>query len=388
MELSRTFRIVCLVLALILAGVTAILIWFANTVRDYPAPPRIQAPLDRAPDRSVLITRATAPIIAIRDRLEEAVPRTLVRLDERIEECVPREEVRVAGLDLFKTPKLGCKLVGTITRGAITLGGSGRVLSARLTINADIEVQDLGDIIKREKVTAAANVTVLAQLSVDPNWRLKPNVDLAYTWKTKPGVQVMGQRITFAKSADKALAKSLSQLERQIEAEIRTIDLRGEVEKVWREAHTTLSINRENPPIWMRIDPKNLGAGSLSVNGQEIAAELMLEADLQLEVGAEPSSPTPTMLGANAGAPAEADSKSSTADSEPSSCQSTLSRNTSPWITVLIVVAGGAALSSRCNVRSRATSARSSSLRSTLTSRSARRTPIASSPKRLGAGSA
>lgn len=301
--LSRTFKIVLLVLALSLAAVAALMIWASNAVTDYPTPPRLDAPLDRAPDRSTLVTRATAPLAAVRDRLEKAVPRTLVRLDERVEECVPREEVRVAGLDLFKTPKLSCKLVGTITRGAITLGGSGRVLRARVPVSARIEVQDLGDIIKRETVTAAASVIISARLDVDQRWRLDPDVDLAYRWTTKPGTEVLGQRITFTKPADKALAKSLAKIERQIEGEIRTIDLRGEVEKVWREGHTTLSINREKPPVWMRLTPRELGAGALNVDGTRIATELMLVAEMQLEVGEQPEAPTPTKLGANIGTP-------------------------------------------------------------------------------------
>lgn len=285
------------------ALVIAFLVWSANTYTRYPAPPRVETTLGGAPDPSILVTQVSAPLSAVRAALEEALPVRLVTIDERVPECVPKEQVRVAGLNLFETPSLSCTLKGTITRGAITLDGNGQTLRARVPITARIDVIDLGDIIKRETVTAAANVTLAAALDVRPDWTLGSRVKLRYAWTKAPGVEVLGQRITFTRAANKALAKSLAGVEAKIRAEIRKIDLRKEVAKVWRDGHTALSINRENPPVWMRVTPSEVGAGALRVSGAQVTAEVMLAAGLELVVGERPAPTEPTALGANVGAP-------------------------------------------------------------------------------------
>ena len=266
-----------------------------------PVPPRVENELKLDVAESVVVTRATASIGTIRNKLETALPTTLVTLDKRLEECVPKHQVKALGLKLFKTPRLGCNLVGEITRGPITLGGSGSVLRARVPIEARIEVQDLGDIIKRETVTAAADVTVSARLSVGPDWTINSELDLSYIWTTEPGIDFAGQRITLTGPADAELAKSLDDIERELEGEIRKVDLRSEIEKAWREGHDTVSINRENPPVWMRITPREVGAGSLSVSRSDIAADLMVGAALELMVGDRPEPAEPGPLGANIG---------------------------------------------------------------------------------------
>ncbi|MEL6486891.1 MAG: DUF4403 family protein [Pseudomonadota bacterium] len=301
MAISKTLKYILGALALLLILFIGLVIWSASQVTQYPAPPRVEAELKLDVAESVVVTRATAPIGAIVAKLETALPTRLVTIDKRLEECVPKKQVKALGIKLFKTPRLGCNLVGEITRGPITLGGSGTVLRARVPLQARIEVQDLGDIIKRETVTAAANVTVTARLGVGPDWTLNSELDLSYTWTTEPGIDVAGQRITFTGPADDALAKSLDDIERELEGEIRKVDLRSEIEKAWRGAHDTVSINRENPPVWMRITPREVGAGSLSVSRSNIAADLMLGAALELKVGdrLEPAEPGP--LGANIG---------------------------------------------------------------------------------------
>ena len=301
MAISKTLKYILGALALLVVVFIGLVIWSASQVTQYPVPPKIETELKLDVAQSVVVTRATAPIGTIRQKLEAALPTSLVTLDRRIEECVPKQQVKALGIKLFKTPRLGCNLVGEITRGRITLGGSGPVLRARVPINARIEVQDLGDIIKRETVTAAADVTVSARLGVDPDWTLNSELDLSYKWTTEPGIDFAGQRITFTGPADEALTKGLKDIERELEGEIRKVNLRSEIEKAWREGHDTVSINRENPPVWMRITPREVGAGSVSVSRSNVAAELMLGAALELMVGDRPEPAEPGPLGKNIG---------------------------------------------------------------------------------------
>ncbi len=302
MNVTRNGKIAFAALAFAILVVIALLLWSASAVTRYPAPPRVETALEREPERSVLVTRAAAPLAAIRGRLESALATTLVTFDQQeLEDCVPAQRVRVLDVELVQTPSLSCKLDGTIKRGPISLSGNGRNLVARVPIRARIDVLDLGDVIKRETITAAANVTVTALLDVSAQWTLEPRVNLAYRWTTEPGIDVLGQRIAFTSLADKALAGSLDDFETTLEAEIRRIDLRSEVEAVWREGHGTLSINRENPPVWMRVTPRALGAGAISVSDAQLSADLRLEAELDLTVGERPEPASAAPLGANTG---------------------------------------------------------------------------------------
>ncbi|MEO1729547.1 MAG: DUF4403 family protein [Pseudomonadota bacterium] len=287
-----------LILALAIA---AYFIWFSVRIIEYPIPPRIESAAEFPSKPSYIVTSATAPIGTVRTKLEKALPTTLVTIDKRVEECVPSKDARLLGVKLFRTPRLGCNLAGEITRGAITLGGRGSELKASVPIDARIEIRDLGDIIKRETVTASADVDVTAKLSVAPDWSINSDIKLNYRWTNEPGIDIAGRRVTFTKIADAELAKSLGKIESELEAEIRKVDLRSEIAKAWADGHDTVSINRENPPVWLKITPSELGAGSLSVSKSNIAAQLMLRAGLELKVGDRPEPEKPGPLGTNKG---------------------------------------------------------------------------------------
>ncbi|NQX93847.1 MAG: DUF4403 family protein [Erythrobacter sp.] len=305
MIVSRRLTIIGIGIGMLIALLVAFAIWSSGARTQYPAPLRVDTTLNRTPNQSTLVTQATASFGAIRAKLEDALPTTLVTIDQREEQCVPRQQVRALGLRLFDTPRLGCDLQGDITRGPIALGGSGQTLRARIPINARIEVRNLGDIIQRETVTAAADVTVEAKLFLGADWALNSDIDLRYVWTREPGFDVLGQRVKLTSVADKGIANSLGDIERKLEAEIRRVDLRREIEAIWREGFDTLSINRDNPPVWMRVTPSELGAGALSVSGSALQAELLLKAELELRVGERPEPSPPKALGANVGVPKE-----------------------------------------------------------------------------------
>ena len=290
---------------LLLAILAMRMVWVANTIKEYPAPLRVETPLDFVPDDSVVVANISAPLDTVSSRLEVALPKTLVALDERVEECIPREEVSALGVDLFKTPRLGCNLKGEITRGRITLAGAGDTLMVLVPIKARIEILDLGDVVKRETVTAAADVKVAARLTVNRDWGLRPQLNLTYNWSEEPGIDFLGRRVTFTKLADKVLAQSLNDIEGVLEAEIRKVNLRSDVADIWREAHDIVSVNRDNPPGWLRITPRRIGAGSLNVVSSRVSAQVMVAAGLELVVGDRPEPGRPGPLGENGGVPAQ-----------------------------------------------------------------------------------
>ncbi|WP_299295709.1 DUF4403 family protein [uncultured Erythrobacter sp.] len=304
MTTARKILIGLIALVVLIACAVIYFIWFYVRIEEYPVPVRADIEVPYKQQDSIVVSSVSLPMNAIRRGLEKDVPRKLVSINERVDDCVPRETVRIFKQNLFRTPRFGCDLVGEIRRGSITFAqGRGSTLSARMPINATIEIRNIGDVIKRETATATAIVTMRARLGIGRRWQLQPNIDLSYEWFEEPGIDFMGQRIRFTKQADRELAKILPQIERQLAAQIASTNVRPEVEKLWRQAFTVESINREDPPVWMRLSPNGAGVGTLQVGGNRLSLDVMLRANAELFVGDEPNRPEPTALPANMGIP-------------------------------------------------------------------------------------
>ncbi|QYJ08326.1 DUF4403 family protein [Qipengyuania flava] len=302
MRLSRKLLIAALVLAAAIAAAIYYLVVHQVRIEDYPVPARSAAAPQYAQQESVVVTSVSVPMRELRLGLEKDVPRTLVTINERVDDCVPRETVRLFKKNLFKTPRFGCDLVGNIRRGSISFAQSeGSTLHARMPINATIEIRNIGDIIKRETATATAMVTMRARLGLGRRWELQPDIDLSYEWFEEPGVDFVGQRIRFTRQADAELAKILPKIERQLAAQIAAVRVRPDIEKLWRQVHTVESVNRENPPVWLTLDPEGAGVGAVRIRGDSLAIDVMLRANAGLRVGERPERPAISALPPNEG---------------------------------------------------------------------------------------
>ncbi len=281
--------------------VAAYLIWFHIRIVEAPAPARMEPAAQYPTEESVLVTELGVPLETIRRSLEREVPRTLYTIDEQIEECIPRETIRVLGREIGRTPKISCQLVGQIRRGPMRLSGRGNTLSVSFPVAAEIQARDVGGIIKRETATAAANVRLTARVAIAQNWRLKPDVRVSYQWSKEPGIDVLGQRIRFTRRANAELAPILAKAEKTLERELSALNLRPQVAQLWNQGFTTLSLNADNPPVWMQLNPTAIGAGNLRVSARRVTAQAMLRAKLGIFVGDKPAVPERKNLGSNAG---------------------------------------------------------------------------------------
>src|SRR3546814_8206843 len=79
-------------------------------------------------------------------------------------------------------------------------------------------------------------------------------------------------------------------------SEIAKIDIRKQAADIWRQAFTSLELNRENPPVWMRITPQRILYGGYRLDGQRINLTLGLEANTETFVSSRPADPSPTPL--------------------------------------------------------------------------------------------
>ena len=97
-------------------------------------------------------------------------------------------------------------------------------------------------------------------------------------------------------NADARLKPVIAGLERSLPAQLAKLNLHDRLAAVWKQGFTSLSLNRADPPAWMRITPRRLGFGGYRVNGRSLEMVLGAEAVTETFVGDRPADPVPTPL--------------------------------------------------------------------------------------------
>ncbi|QUL38414.1 DUF4403 family protein [Erythrobacter sp. JK5] len=253
-------------------------------------PPRSSEPITVPEGQSTFAADIDVSLATLRRALEREVPRRLWSIDQSGVECIPPQRTEVIGIAL-KSPPIRCDLKGTVTRGNLALSGRGRDLFVTMPIRAEVTASDIGGIIERKTATANANVTAAVRLSVTRDWGVGGTVDIRYDWTSPPTVTLLGQKITFADKADERLKTVVARLERTLQAEIARLDLRSEIAPLWQRGFTVLSLNRENPPVWLRLTPEALGYDGYSASRNAVSVRVRLAAKTEIFVGDEPDAP-------------------------------------------------------------------------------------------------
>ena len=133
--------------------------------------------------------------------------RSLWSIDQHLDACVPAQRVDLGIGKLKLTPKLGCQVVGQVTRGRLSLSGRGDRLLIAMPIRATISAKKVGGIASKT-ATGAAVVHATARLAISGDWRPTARVQIEYDWTEAPGIDFLGRRISFAAKADQRDRKS------------------------------------------------------------------------------------------------------------------------------------------------------------------------------------
>ncbi|MGP7795603.1 DUF4403 family protein [Sphingomonas sp. CLY1604] len=258
------------------------------------APPRIDQAAQFPQQTSTIVVPVTASLTSVSNVLDAELPKKLWSINERKADCVAAKRVNVGFAKLKVVPKLGCRIMGQVTRGRISLSGRNNVLLIDLPVKASISARKVGGIVS-ETATGAAMVHAVAHLSIASNWSPKARIAINYDWSTPPGIDILGQRIEFVGMADKRLRPIIADLERTLPRELAKLRLQQQLAVAWRQGFTSVSLNRDDPPAWMRLTPKRLGFGGYRVTGNRIEMILAAEAVTETFIGArpEPAQPTP-----------------------------------------------------------------------------------------------
>lgn len=264
--------------------------------KPFAPPPHATDTITPPREVSTIAVPIDADAALLSRALERAIPRALWDIDRHVDRCVPAQRVKLFGERVKVTPDLGCDIVGTVTRGGLKLHGQGQDIVVDLPIKATVSARDIGGIIKSETATGSAMAHALVRLSLAPDWTPRATVRLSYDWKQPPGIDILGQRVTFTDKADEKLRPVVQNLERTLPGELRKVDVRGTIAGAWRDAFTSLELNRENPPVWMRVTPQKLRYGGYALVGNRLRLNLGMEAITETFVGPRPADPRPTPL--------------------------------------------------------------------------------------------
>lgn len=244
------------------------------------APPREVTPLAIPSQASAIAVPISARLADLEKIANRVVPATLASIDRQEPACL---KIKVIG-------NVSCHILGTVTRGPIRVGGRGDELQLVMPVTAEVHVERVAHVIK-ETATAAAMVTATIKLDSIGNWQPKPSVRIDYRWTNKPGVDFLGKRITFADKADPALSKLISRLETELPREIGKLHPQEKLAGAWSKAFTSLSINRENPPVWLRLTPQELRFRRYHIENGLLTLELGATALTETYVGQRPENP-------------------------------------------------------------------------------------------------
>lgn len=264
---------------------------------ENPAPPRLDTVPEFPKESSTLQVPVTLSLDSLQRALEAKTPRQLWSIDTRSEACVAGKRVKAFGRQVKVTPDISCRIVGHVTRGAITLSGGGENLTLAMPVHATISARDVGGILKGETATGAAVVRASVRFGLTPDWHPQAKVDISYDWTNPPGIDFVGQRIQFVDRADQELADVIAGLERDLQAEVARTQVRPTVADAWKEAFTVLELNRAKPPAWMRVTPVGLAFAGYHVDGRNLQLKIAAEVFAETFVGPEaPEAGTPGPL--------------------------------------------------------------------------------------------
>ena len=260
------------------------------------APPRAT---DKAPSpsqTSLIAVPIDADIGTLRHELERAVPRTLWTINRREKACVAPQRVKVFGKKVKVTPAIPCTIVGQVTRGPLRLRGEGDEIVVDVPIHAAISARDVGGVLKGETATGAAMAHARVKIELTSDWKTHGRARISYGWTKAPGIDFLGQRITFTDEADAKLKPVVRDVEREVNREIAKIDIRRQAADIWRQSFTSLELNQKNPPVWMRVTPQRILYGGYRLDGQRIKLNLGIEGVTETFVSARPADPAATPL--------------------------------------------------------------------------------------------
>lgn len=261
--------------------------------RNEGQPPRATDQIEIKAEPSLISVPVDADLNDLSSMIEHRLPRRLWGIDKADQTCVNRKVVDL-GIAKIKTPKVKCRITGSVTHGKIIVGGSGETIRATIPLHASVRVEGAGGIYETANADAVAHATI--RLSFTRDWKPHGTVKLDYGWIDAPHVDLLGQRINLTEQADGKLRPLIAKLERELPGELGRLGIRKSIGHAWASAFTVVSLNSDHPQVWMRITPRSLQYGGYRIDDGHLRLRLGMRAVTETYVGYRPALPTPGRL--------------------------------------------------------------------------------------------
>ena len=216
------------------------------------------------------------------------MPQQLWRMNKPDQPCVKRKALDL-GIAKIKTPVIKCRIIGSVTHGRIVVDGAGEEIRAMIPLHATMRVEGIAGL--HETATADATAHATIRLTFARDWTPHGTVKLNYRWTDGPHADILGRRIDLTRQADEKLRPVVARLERELPGELRRLGVRREIGKAWAAAFTSVSLNADDPAVWMRITPEALQYGGYEVVDGHLHLRLGMRALTEAYVGHRPASP-------------------------------------------------------------------------------------------------
>jgi hypothetical protein len=277
----------------VLAAVLLSGIVLTGCERNGGQPPRANDQIEIKPEPSLISVPVDADLNDLSSMLERRLPRQLWGVDKSDQTCVNPKAIDI-GIAEIKTPKIKCHITGSVTHRKIIINGSGETIKATIPLHAAVRVEGAAGVYETATAEAIAHATI--RLSFARDWTPHGTVKLNYNWTDTPHVDLLGQRIDLTEQADAKLRPLIAKLERELPGELGKLGVRKSISNAWASAFTVVSLNAENPQVWMRITPQALQYGGYRIDEGHLRLRLGMRAVTETHVGYRPAPPAASPL--------------------------------------------------------------------------------------------
>lgn len=270
--------------------------WYLS-VESYKGPPKTSEEVGSFSKTSSIVLPISVSLDELQRQANEKIPEQLARIDEGRDGCVPAKWVKVSGIKTKVSPEIDCDLDGAVTRGPVTVGGSGRDLVLSAPVRAQVTVRGRGAIGRhiRETGYGAIDAAVGVNVDLSPDWTPQVALNPGYRWTDRFGITVFGISITFASKIDPKINEQLQNFRSALPGLVSQLRVRERAEEGWRKGFTVIPVS-VSPPLWVRFTPREVSFPGYAIEGRSLNAQIAVSGVTETFIGPKPPEAAPTPL--------------------------------------------------------------------------------------------
>ncbi|TFI57552.1 DUF4403 family protein [Sphingomonas parva] len=273
------------------------------------APPRDYSPVEIAERQSTIVVPVSTSLARVEERLNQAIPSRLFSLDQSFDACLPAQYTQLCigvtsggvcrgrSVKIQITPPIGCQIAGHIDREHIQLSGGGSVINLSVPVSLTADVRGKGPVgrLVAEDVTGSVTITGSIIPTIDRTWAPRAELSLDVEWRNRIGIDVLGQRITLARSVDPMIDKALQRVAAEAPDALRSLRLAQRMQRVWTQLGQPIRLSQE-PSSWFRLTPAEVGYSGLHVSDGRASTTITISGRTATFLGGEPPATDPGAL--------------------------------------------------------------------------------------------